>query len=71
MSYQDINLGRLRAHLDILRQQEEDAYLELSRRGVQPWIQEQLKRLIVRLVDERVAIEAALGERSQENRQAC
>ena len=66
MSYQDIKLGRIQAHLDTLRQQEEDAQQELSQPDVHPWIRQQLKRLIERLSDERMTIEKAVADQSGE-----
>lgn len=69
MSYQDTTSSRIQAHLESLRQQEEDARVELARPGVQPWIREQLTRLMARLITERTAIEKSLRD-SEERQQA-
>ncbi len=70
MSYSDIGTFRLRAHLESLRLQEEDARHELEQPNLRPWIQEQLQRLIARLGEERRLIETALLEADEPGRAA-
>ncbi len=70
MSYSDIGISRLQAHLESLRLQEEDARHELEQPNLRPWIQEQLQRLITRLAEERRLIETALLEADEPGRAA-
>jgi hypothetical protein len=70
MSYSDTKLARLRSHVDSLRLQEQDAKTELANPEVQPWIREQLQRLIARLTEERSAIEMALHDSDCRDRAA-
>ena len=70
MSYSDTKLARLRSHVDSLRLQEQDARTELAKPETQPWIREQLQRLISRLTEESAASEMALRKSDYHDRAA-